>query len=168
MIPGSVKPPPENSPMRSVSPVKDLLSFVPHGKALVTQFKDKMPKTRGLADVSLFKKVSKSVVLIITKDSLGTGSLLKDDLVLTNYHVVGKEREVTIVFKPTDPGGKPKDNEIIKGSVTKIDALRDLALVKLLSRPPYSVTSLEIASEDKIEVGLDVAAIGHPTGEAWT
>ena len=76
MIPGSVKPPPENSPMRSVSPVKDLLSFVPHGKALVTQFKDKMPKTRGLADVSLFKKVSKSVVLIITKDSLGTGSLL--------------------------------------------------------------------------------------------
>jgi S1-C subfamily serine protease len=64
------------------------------------------------------------VVLIWTKDgALGSGSLLKDNTILTNRHVVGDEREVTVIFKPSDPSGKAKNDEVVQADVIKLDAL---------------------------------------------
>ena len=76
------------------------------GASLFTQFKDVMPHTRGPRDISLFRDAAPSVVLLQTQDSLGSGSLLKDNIILTNLHVVGTARQVTVVFKPSDPSGK--------------------------------------------------------------
>jgi S1-C subfamily serine protease len=56
--------------------------------------------------------------------------LLQDNVILTNLHVIDHNREVTIVFKPTDPSGKPTEDEVVKGDVVKIDVLRDLAFVR--------------------------------------
>ena len=107
------------------------------------------------------------MVLIWTKDgALGSGSLLKDNTILTNRHVVGGEREVTVVFKPSDPSGSAKNDEVVQADVIKLDALRDLALVRPASIP--SRRPLDISAEDSIDVGTDVAAIGHPNGERWT
>jgi hypothetical protein len=107
------------------------------------------------------------VVLILVKDALGSGALLQDNIILTNFHVVDHNREVTVVFKPTDPSGKPTQDEVVKGDVIKIDGQRDLALVRPRSLPNRALRPLQIASTD-IEVGTDVAAIGHPEGEQWT
>ena len=107
------------------------------------------------------------MVLILAKDALGSGSLLQNNIILTNLHVVDRNREVTVVFKPADPLGKPTLDEIVKGDVIKIDRQRDLALIRPRSLPKRAVLPLEISSED-IEVGADVRAIGHPKGEEWT
>ncbi len=101
------------------------------------------------------------------KDALGSGSLLADNIILTNLHVVDHNREVTVVFKPVDPSGKPSQDEIVKGDVIKVDAQRDLALVRPRSLPNRPVTPLQIDSTE-LEVGSDVAAIGHPEGQSWT
>ena len=81
--------------------------------------------------------------------------------------MVDHNREVTIVFKPADPSGKPTEDEVVKADVVKIDVQRDLALVRPRSLPNRTVRPLQISSQD-IEVGADVHAIGHPRGEAWT
>jgi len=137
-------------------------------KARGTQFKDELvSRTRGLQDISLFHLAAPSVVLILVKDALGSGSLLQDNIILTNLHVVDHNREVTVVFKPADPSGKPSQEEVVKGDVIKIDAQRDLALVRPRSLPNRPVAPLQIDATD-LEVGTDVAAIGHPEGQSWT
>jgi hypothetical protein len=72
-------------------------------KALIMHFKDAVPHTRGPQDISLFRQDAPSVVLILTKDGSGSGSLLPENIILTNFHVIGHYREVTVVFKPAAP-----------------------------------------------------------------
>jgi Trypsin-like peptidase domain len=52
--------------------------------------------------------------------------------------------------------------------VIKIDTARDLALLRPFALPSTLVKPIKVAPQDNIEVGADVHAIGHPTGEAWT
>jgi len=158
-IPNDVLPP-------SDAPSVDELSAPLIGQALVSLFKDSVPRTRGAPDILLFRNNSPAVVLILTTDGLGSGSLLKNNTILTNRHVVGNERQVTVVFKPSDPSGKPKDDEVVQADVIKLDVQRDLALLRPASIP--SRRPLDISTEDSIDVGTDVVAIGHPTGETWT
>jgi S1-C subfamily serine protease len=159
-IPNDVLPP-------SDAPSIDELSARLIGQALATLFNDSVPHTRGAQDISLFRNVAPSVVLIRTNDgAFGSGSLLKDNTILTNRHVVGGEREVTVVFKPSDPSGSAKNDEVVQADVIKLDEVRDLALVRPASIP--SRRPLDISAEDSIDVGTDVAAIGHPSGERWT
>src|SRR6476646_8171208 len=86
VIPNDVLPP-------SDAPGIDELSAPLIGQALVTLFNDSVPRTRGAQDISLFRNAAPSVVLIV----LGSGSLLKDNTILTNRHVVRDEREVTVI-----------------------------------------------------------------------
>ena len=159
-IPNDVLPP-------SDAPSVDELSAPLIGQALVSLFKDAVPRTRGAPDISLFRNVAPSVVLIWTKDgALGSGSLLKDNTILTNRHVVGDERQVTVIFKPSDPSGRAKNDEVVQADVIKLDGQRDLALIRPASIP--SRRPLDISAEDSIDVGTDVAAIGHPSGKTWT
>jgi S1-C subfamily serine protease len=148
------------------APNVDELSVPTVGQALVSKFKDSVPRTRGAQDIALFRNNATAVVLILTTNGLGSGSLLKDNTILTNRHVVGYERQVTVVFKPSDPSGKPKDDEVVRADVIKLDAQRDLALLRPASIP--SRGSLDISTDDSIDVGADVAAIGHPTGKDWS
>jgi S1-C subfamily serine protease len=145
-----------------------IVSFGLTKQALSTQFKDSVPRTRGTQDVAVFRDSAPSVVLIKTKDGLGSGSLLKNNVILTNLHVVGKEQSVTVVFKPSDPSGNPKADEVVQADVIKISRQRDLALLRPLSVPSRPIHPLEISSQDSIDVGTDVVAIGHPNGEVWT
>jgi S1-C subfamily serine protease len=136
--------------------------------SLLTQFKDIVPHTRGPRDVSLFRDTAPSVVLIQTTQGIGSGSLLKDNIILTNLHVVGTERQVTVVFKPSDPSGRLKDDEVSRADVIKADRQRDLALLRPRSLPSRFIRPLDISPQDTIEVGSDVSAIGHPKEDAWT
>ena len=167
-LPGDSKEIPKEIAISSSTPSVEALSMAATGRALNTLFKDFVPRTRGPQDVSLFRNAAPSVVLILTNDGLGSGSLLKDNTILTNQHVVGNQRQVTVVFKPADGSGKPRDDEVVKADVIKLDTLRDLALLRPASIPSRSTRPLELSSQDSIEVGTDVVAIGHPTGEAWT
>ena len=86
---------------------------------------------------------------------------------LTNWHVVKGYEYVAVIFKPTVEGKEPTRDEIKRGRVVKYDEIADLALVKA-SEIPTGRTPVRLGDSSEIAVGMDVHAIGHPTGEAWT
>jgi S1-C subfamily serine protease len=77
-------------------------------------------------------------------------------------------RQVNVIFKPTDPFGKPYNDDMVAAQVIKTDAMHDLALLRPKAvLPSHSINPIKVAPLDNIEVGADVHAIGRPTGEAW-
>jgi S1-C subfamily serine protease len=125
-------------------------------------------QTRSAKDVEIYHDAAPAVVLILTKDGLGSGSLIgKEGEILTNWHVVKGFNEVGVVLKPATEGEKPTQDDIKTAKVVRYDAVADLALVKmadpLIDRKPF-----RLADASEIRVGADVHAIGHPKGETWT
>ena len=129
---------------------------------------DVIPMNRGLKDAALFRAQAPSVVLIMTEDSLGSGSLISSDgHILTNKHVVGESKTVGVFFKPDKDTQKVAKESLLIGKVVKIDDLTDLAIVKV-DRIPLGRKPVKLGTEGDIGIGLDVHAIGHPKGEYWT
>jgi Trypsin-like peptidase domain len=124
-------------------------------------------QTRSAKDAEIYRAVSPSVVLVATKKALGSGSLIGPGEILTNRHVVVGYSDVAVVFKPTTEGQAPTKDDMLTGHVVKYDEVADLALIKFTS-PPGAGKVLRLGDSSEISVGLDVHAIGHPTGETWT
>jgi S1-C subfamily serine protease len=63
--------------------------------------KESLATGRSAKDTQIYKLVAPSVVLIVTKEGLGSGSLLSSaGDILTNYHVVKGYSTVAVIFKP--------------------------------------------------------------------
>ena len=122
---------------------------------------------RGAQEVKMFKDAAPSVVLILTDNASGTGSLISaEGLILTNWHVVGDSKYVDVVFKPADVSKEVFADSAVKAEVVRVDQVADLALVKLV-RPVTERKVLQLASS-RPDIGEDVIAIGHPNGYTWT
>jgi S1-C subfamily serine protease len=125
-------------------------------------------KPRGAREAALFRTWSPAVVLVAVSDGLGSGAVIDkaNRLAVTNKHVVGNNRQVAVIFKP--PGsGDPADQQAYRADVVKVDEVTDLALIRISEIPAY-VPEMKLGSLAALEVGADVHAIGHPTGEAWS
>jgi S1-C subfamily serine protease len=137
-------------------------------RALAGHYEDRaLLTTRGKHDSEIYKAVSPDVVIIVTEDGLGSGSYIGSDKVLTNWHVVKGAQKVGIFFKPQIEGDRPTENSLLVARVVKMDPTFDLALLQLPTSP-QNLQPIKFASESDIQIGADVHAIGHPTGEAWT
>jgi S1-C subfamily serine protease len=124
--------------------------------------------TRGANEVRVYKAIAPSVVLIVTKDALGSGAVVgRGGLVVTNLHVVGAYDQVGVVFKPKVEGKQVSRADLHIGYVVRRDEVADLALIRVPDAPG-DVPSIQIGSTGSVQIGDDVHAIGHPTGEAWT
>lgn len=124
--------------------------------------------TRSVRDIAIYRAAAPAVVLIVTPESFGSGSLIgAGGEVLTNWHVVNGASEVVVVFKPQAEGVEPTREDVRKGTVIKFDQVADLALVKVESMPGNR-PAIKLGDDIDISVGADVHAIGHPTGQAWT
>jgi S1-C subfamily serine protease len=125
-------------------------------------------QSRSAKDAQLYRTISPSVVLVVTKTGLGSGSLIgASGEILTNFHVVRGYSDVGIVFKPSTEGKSPTKDDVLTGHVLKYDQIADLALVKV-ANPPVGGPLLRLGDSSEISVGLDVHAIGHPIGQIWT
>jgi S1-C subfamily serine protease len=82
--------------------------------------------TRGPNDIALFKNLSPSVVLISTPRGTGTGSIISDGIILTNYHVVDGIPIVGVLYKP-DPASAKAGTSVVTGQVIKVDQIHPLA-----------------------------------------
>jgi S1-C subfamily serine protease len=123
---------------------------------------------RGAAEAKVYKRHSRSVVLIVTRDGLGSGSLLNNKgEILTNWHVIGNTTDVGVVFKPAVEGKELTKADLVRAKVIKVDEIADLALIRV-DKVPAGVEPIALGSMADLTVGADVHAIGHPTGEAWT
>lgn len=128
---------------------------------------DARSATRGAGEVQVYQKASPAVVLIVTDEGLGSGALISTDgKIITNLHVVGKAETVGVVFKPAVEGGKIDKADIRTAKVLRRDGVTDLALLQV--EPPAGVTPLTVGDSTKLQIGSDVHAIGHPTGQSWT
>jgi len=126
-----------------------------------------LEQTRGDLGISLYRESARAVVLVLTPNGLGSGTLIDESAhVLTNWHVVAGNPTVTVVFKPQN-GNDLKKELTRTATVVRTDKNADLAILKILS-PPRSFTTMSLSTGSAPEVGQDVFAIGHPRGEVWT
>jgi S1-C subfamily serine protease len=146
----------------------DVGSTIAAGSAFLKEYKTNERTTRGARNIAIFRDAAPAVVVVLTNDGLGSGSLLDNGTILTNWHVVSGNKQVNVLFKPADPLGKPSNQDMIAADVVKVDRNRDLALLQPRALPSRLTKRIKIVPNDNLEVGADVHAIGHPTGEAWT
>jgi S1-C subfamily serine protease len=146
----------------------DIRSSVAASSAFLKEYTSNVHATRNARDITVYRDAAPAVVLVITEDGLGSGSLLENGTILTNWHVVKGYRQVNVIFKPADPFRTPSKDDMVAAFVIKTDAVHDLALLRPKALPARQIKPIQIAASDIIDVGADVRAIGHPTGEIWT
>ena len=120
----------------------------------------------------------KATVYIYTDHTIGSGFFISPDgYILTNAHVVGGARDVSVILyderklmDKTDPvvmeGGEATANKVRFAKVLRKNKSRDLALLKVEGENfPY----LELETDRSNYVtGEEVAAIGAPLGIEWS
>lgn len=124
--------------------------------------------TRGAGDSQVYRRASRSVVLVVTDQGLGSGALISaDGQILTNLHVIQGAKQIGVAFKPTLEGAALSKTDLRRAEVLKVDEVADLALLKV-DDIPAGMQPIPLGDSTKLQVGDDVHAIGHPTGETWT
>jgi S1-C subfamily serine protease len=128
---------------------------------------------RGTGGSLVYKKAAPAVVVVVSIKGqedikgMGSGAILDTEgHVVTNWHVVQDIPDAVVILKPST-GVEIREDLIFAAKVVKVDALSDLALLKI-KNPPKNLPSLKLGSIKEVEVGQEVHAIGHPQGEVWT
>jgi S1-C subfamily serine protease len=145
------------------------------GLGLLPQYHEPI-LTRGAQGVALYRRVSPSIVLVITgnlKDdkftdvAIGTGAIISSEgYVLTNWHVIAGYEVGIIFFKPT-VGTEPSDQNAYGAKLIAQDPLADLALLKIV-KGPAGITPLKLGDMSNVQVAEDIHIIGHPHGLFWS
>lgn len=126
-----------------------------------------LEETRGIGGTQIYRQLSPAVVLVATKEGMGSGSVIdKNGTVITNWHVIGNHHTTTVFFKPPN-GGAFKKKNAYTAQVIKVDEVSDLALLRIDSPPP-NLPVARLGSMKGVSVGQEVHAIGHPDGETWS
>jgi len=90
-------------------------------------------------------------------NSLGSGVIVSEEgLILTNHHVISSADAIEIALA---------DGRKLPATIVGVDPESDLALLKVEAKELPSIT---FASEDKLDVGDVVLAIGNPFGVGQT
>jgi len=93
-------------------------------------------------------------VSLTTDAGQGSGFFVDDNLIVTNYHVVGDSVSIEV---------KLYDGETLQASVTRFSEDHDLALIRL-NRRLHDHPTLELAPVEGVKVGQEVFAVGSPMG----
>lgn len=106
----------------------------------------------------LFTKLSPSVIFIAQGGAFGSGFFIDDTgLALTNKHVVGKAKTVSVVFQD----GRKRQAEVVERARGEVD----LALIQVdINASP----ALPLSGFNDLRVGSWVGSIGHGSGGIWT
>jgi S1-C subfamily serine protease len=145
------------------------------GVGILPRFHEPIP-TRGETGISVFKKVSPSVVIVVTANfkgdkitdsGLGTGVIIDPvGYVLTNWHVIHGFESGIIFLKPMS-GTAPDKNDAYGVKLISENEQTDLALVKI-TKPPAGLTAVSLGDLFSIQVAEDIHIIGHPHGQLWS
>jgi len=141
-----------------------------------------VPSAFALTPKEIYQRVSPGVVFILASEGRGTGSggtgsiIREDGLVITNAHIFirkGSSRPMSniwVFLKPERVTGNNKKDlaRRYKGKIVAYDRELDLALVKI-KEVDVPLTQVGFADSNKISVGDQAYAIGHPEqGGLWS
>ena len=114
----------------------------------------------------LVNRVGESVVMVKTPNGLGSGLIIsKKGYLLTNYHVVERETQISVtLYKKVDTGYEKR--ELKKVKIIALQPHRDLALLKLDLQeiPGLEFKPVIFSDELKVNPGNLIFAIGSPLG----
>lgn len=141
----------------------------PDATHTITQNRDKLVLQEGEIIADVAKKVSPSVVSIVTEvntetpfgnfpsEGAGTGIIIsRDGYILTNKHVI-PESATSVSIVHSD--GTVRENVSVVGR----DPLNDIAFLKISN--VNDLTPAELADSSKVEIGQQVVAIGNALGQ---
>ncbi len=143
-----------------------------------------LPGSQALAFTpkQIYQKTGPGVVFIFasagsTSGSVGTGSIIREDgLVITNAHLFKKKgssrllSDISVFLKPRKLSGNQKKDltRRYRGKIVAYDIPLDLALVKMTG-VDVPLAIVEFADSEKVVIGDQVYAIGHPEqGGLWS
>jgi serine protease Do len=111
------------------------------------------------------REVSEAVLHILCLGKSGSGFIVndKEGYVVTNYHVIEKERDIAVVIYMRGDLGLTK----VKKDKVRIIALSpffDLALLKIEDLEGVRLRKAFLGDYDRVNVGDPVFAIGNPLG----
>ena len=112
----------------------------------------------GMSGEDIYKKVSPSVVSVISTTSEGQGSgsgviMSKDGYIITNNHVVEGAQSVSVQLS---------DSSSLDATIVGTDEQTDLAVIKVSSSA--ELTAAEFGDSDQLQPGEYAYAIGSPGG----
>ena len=101
--------------------------------------------------VGITRRVSPAVVGVTTRAGAGSGFIIRaDGIILTNSHVVGNYRTVTIELAT---------GHEVQGRVLGADRSLDIAIIDI---PGTGLPVAPLGDSDRLEVGQSAIAIGNP------
>ncbi len=140
------------------------------------------PQAHALTPKEIYQKASSGVVFILASEgskmgSGGTGSIIREDgLVITNAHIFTQKNSskllsnISVFLKPDKITGNHKADlaKRYRGEIVACDLPLDLALVKIIGADVL-LTTMDFADSEKVVIGDQVYAIGHPEqGGLWS
>jgi serine protease Do len=110
-------------------------------------------------------QVGESVVHVLTLSGSGSGFIIddKDGYIVTNYHVVERERDISVVIYVREKAGLRKV-KIEKVRIVALNPFFDLALLKLADPSEIPLRKCFLGDYARVLVGDPVFAIGNPLG----
>lgn len=98
------------------------------------------------------------------KDTIGTGFLLDDNMIITNHHVVDGSGKINIY--------SPNSQKRYEAQVVHKDEISDIAILKIVDWDSFNKEqnpiNLVLGNSDATPEGSKVVIIGHPWGLIWT
>ena len=117
----------------------------------VSRTRTLLPEEESVIRVA--RQITPAVVGVSQGDASGSGIIIRNDgVVLTNAHVVGDARQVTV---------STADGRQLRGTVLGRDQTVDVAVVRVAER---NLPLAPIGDSDQLEVGQQAIAIGNPVG----
>lgn len=99
-----------------------------------------------------------------SKNGLGTGWFLEENVIITNFHVAGNAKEIRIA---SEFGDLNYEAELVYG-----DEFTDIAVLRVKKwdefKEKFKPVYLHMITRDNIRVAEEVYAIGHPWGLFWS
>jgi serine protease Do len=115
---------------------------------------DNYDVVNGLAGEEIYKKVSPSIVSVVTESGSGSGVIMSEDgYIITNNHVVSGATSVYVLLS---------DATQLDATIVGLDEQTDLAVLKV--NTTAKLTAAEFGDSDALQPGEYAYAIGSPGG----
>lgn len=115
---------------------------------------DNYDVVNGLAGEEIYKKVSPSIVSVVSNAGSGSGVIMSEDgYIITNNHVVEDAQQVAVMLS---------DGTQLPAEIVGLDEQTDLAVLRATTIT--KLTAAEFGDSDQLQPGEYAYAIGSPGG----